>query len=309
MRGSPRRGSLVGFAWLSIGASLVIICLKAYAYWITGSVGLLSDALESLVNLAAASVALIALTIAARPADDDHPYGHEKAEYFSSGVEGGMILVAAVGIAISAVDRFFHPQPLEHVPVGLAVSLIATLINFAVARVLLAAARRHDSIALEADARHLMTDVWTSVGVVIGVGAADVTGWNALDAAVALAVAFNIVWTGVSLVRRSARGLMDTALPDEEQTAIREVLESHRRDGIEYHALRTRRAASRRFVDVHILVPGAWTVQRGHDLLERIEGDIRARLPNATVFTHIEPIEDPASWRDTALDRSEISDR
>jgi cation diffusion facilitator family transporter len=303
MRGTPGRGSLVGFAWLSIGASLVIICLKAYAYWITGSVGLLSDALESLVNLAAACVALIALTIAARPADDDHPYGHEKAEYFSSGVEGGMILVAAIGIAISAIDRFLHPQPLEHVPVGLAVSLIATIINFAVARVLLAAAHRHDSIALEADARHLMTDVWTSVGVVIGVGAADVTGWNALDAAVALAVALNIVWTGVSLVRRSARGLMDTALPDEEQTVIRDVLESYRREGS------TRRAASRRFVDVHILVPGAWTVQRGHDLLERIESDIRGRLPNATVFTHIEPIEDPASWRDTALDPAEISDR
>ena len=309
MHGSPGRGSLVGFAWLSIGAALVIICLKAYAYWITGSIGLLSDALESLVNLAAACVALIALTIAARPADDDHPYGHEKAEYFSSGVEGGMILVAAIGIAISAMDRFLHPQPLQHVPVGLAVSLIATLINFAVARVLLAAARRHDSIALEADAHHLLTDVWSSVGVVVGVGAADLAGWNALDPAVALAVALNIVWTGVSLVRRSARGLMDMALPEEEQAAIREVLESHRGNGIEYHALRTRRAASRRFVDVHILVPGAWTVQRGHDLLERIESEIRGRLTNATVFTHLEPIEDPASWRDAALDRAEISDR
>lgn len=297
------RSSLIRFAWLSIAAACLIICLKAFAYWITGSVGLLSDALESLVNLVAACVALVALTIAARPADDDHPYGHEKAEYFSSGLEGGMILIAALGIGVAAAYRLLHPQPLEHVGLGLFVSLIATLINFGVARILLAAGRQHDSIAIEADAHHLMTDVWTSIGVLAGVGAVGVTGWLWLDPAVAIAVAANIVWTGITLVRRSALGLMDTALPEEEQALIRGVLDQYRTEGIEYHALRTRRAGPRRFVEVHILVPGAWTVQRGHDLLEVIEAQIRERLAHATVFTHLEPIEDPVSWRDTELDR------
>jgi cation diffusion facilitator family transporter len=297
------RASLTQFAWLSIAASIVIIALKAYAWWLTGSVGLLSDALESVVNLAAACVALVALTIAARPADEDHPYGHDKAEYFSSGVEGSLILLAALGIAIAAIDRLLNPQPLERIGLGLAISLLASLINLGVARVLLAAGRRYDSIVLEADARHLMTDVWTSVGVVVGVGAVGITGWLWLDPLIALAVAANIVWTGVDLVRRSARGLMDTALPVEEQAAIREVLDRYRGEGVDYHALRTRAAASRRFVSVHILVPGAWSVQRGHDLVERIELDLCRRLGSATIFTHLEPIEDPVSWQDGDLDR------
>jgi cation diffusion facilitator family transporter len=307
IRNTASRASLIRFAWLSIAAATLIICLKGFAYWLTGSVGLLSDALESLVNLAAACVALIALTVSARPADEDHPYGHEKAEYFSSGVEGTMILFVAVAIGVAAIDRLIHPAPLAQVGLGLTVSLIATLINFGVARILLMAGRQHESIALEADAHHLLTDVWTSLGVLIGVGAVALTGWQWLDPAVALAVAANIIWTGTSLVRRSARSLMDAALPDDERQRIRDILDEYRARGIDYHALRTRRAGARRFIEVHILVPGAWTVQHGHDLLEDIEARIRERFANATVFTHLEPIEDPISWRDTELDRPDAS--
>jgi cation diffusion facilitator family transporter len=296
------RSSLIRFAWLSVAASIVIMGLKAYAYRVTGSVGLLSDALESVVNLVSACVALVVLTIAARPADEDHPYGHDKAEYFSSGFEGGMILIAALGIAGAAIDRLLHPQPLQQVGLGLSVSLIASVINFVVARILLTAGRRHDSITLEADAHHLMTDVWTSIGVLVGVGAVSLTGWTRLDPAVALGVAVNIVWTGVDLLRRSALGLMDTALPAVEQNVIREVLDRYRADGVQYHALRTRRAAARRFISMHVLVPGAWTVQRGHDLLERIEGEVRERLPNTTITIHLEPLEDPRSWSDAVIE-------
>jgi cation diffusion facilitator family transporter len=283
----------------------VIIALKGLAYWLTNSVGLLSDALESLVNLVAACVALIALTVAARPADEDHPYGHAKAEYFSSGVEGGMILVAAAAIAILAIDRLLHGKPLENVGIGLGISVGASLINLAVARVLLRAGQRHDSIALEADARHLMTDVWTTAGVIAGVGAVAVTGWAWLDPVIALLVAANIVRTGMELLRRSALGLMDTALPQSEQDAIRSILDRYREQGIGYHALRTRRAAARRFVEAHVLVPGAWSVQKGHDLVEAIEAEIRARLANVTLVIHVEPIEDPASWKDMELDRDD----
>jgi cation diffusion facilitator family transporter len=297
--------SLGRFAWLSIAAAVVIIALKGLAYWLTNSVGLLSDALESLVNLAAACVALIALTVAARPADEDHPYGHAKAEYFSSGVEGGMILVAAAAIAILAIERLLHGKPLENVGIALSISVGASLINLAVARVLLRAGQRHDSIALEADARHLMTDVWTTAGVIAGVGAVAVTGWAWLDPVIALLVAANIVRTGLELVRRSALGLMDTALPQSEQDAIRAILDGYREQGIGYHALRTRRAAARRFVEAHVLVPGAWSVQRGHDLVEAIEAEIRARLANVTLVIHVEPIEDPASWKDMELDRDD----
>lgn len=268
------RPSLTHYAWLSIAAALVIIGLKAYAYWITGSVGLLSDALESVVNLATACVALVVLSVVARPADEDHPFGHDKAEYLSSGFEGGMILFAALGIGVTAVDRMLHPQALHEIGLGLIVSVIASLINLAVARVLLLAGRSYDSITLEADAHHLMTDVWTSVGVIVGVGAVGLTGWQWLDPVVAIAVAANIMRTGIALLHRSILGLMDTALPAEEQAAIRSILYRYRADGMEYHALQTRRAASRRFVSVHILVPGAWTVQKGHDLLERVEKEI-----------------------------------
>jgi cation diffusion facilitator family transporter len=296
--------SLTRFAWLSIAAALLTISLKAGAYWLTGSVGLLSDALESLVNLVAASVALVVLIIAARPPDEEHPYGHDKAEYFSIGVEGGLILLAALSIVATVLDRLLHPHPLKQVGLGLTVSVIASLINFGIARILFTAGRRYHSITLEADAQHLMTDVWTSAGVLLGVGAVSLTGWDWLDPLIALAVAANIVWAGVRLVRRSVLGLMDTALPLEEQAVIKNILDQYQRNGMQYHALRTRSAAARRFVSVHILVPGAWTVQQGHDVLERIEAQIRAQLANATIFTHLEPLEDPVSWQDTELDRT-----
>lgn len=295
--------SLTRFAWLSIATALVTIGLKLAAYLFTGSVGLLSDALESLVNLVAAIIALIMLTISARPPDEEHTYGHSKAEYFASGAEGMLILVAAVSIIMTAVGRLLKPQPLEQVGLGLTVSVAASLINLVIAQVLLRAGRRYNSITLEADAHHLMTDVWTSGGVLLGIGAVVLTGWERLDPVIALIVAANIVWAGVSLVRRSALGLMDTALPAEDQAVIQEILESYRRQGLQFHALRTRSAAARRFVSMHVLVPGTWTVQRGHNLLEQIEAELHRKLELTTVFTHLEPLEDTASWQDTTLDR------
>jgi len=297
------RPSLARFAWLSIAAALVTIAMKTVAWRLTGSVGLLSDAAESVVNLVAAITTLWMLIVAARPPDEDHAYGHDKAEYFSSGVEGGLIIVAAVAIAWSAVDRLLHPAPIEKIGLGLLVSTGASLINLAVARVLYRAGRKHRSIALEADAHHLMTDVWTSAGVLAGIGVVALTGWERLDPIVAIAVAVNITWAGGQLVRRSALGLLDTALPADEQAAVQRVLEAHRCAEVQFHALRTRQAASRRFVSVHVLVPGAWSVSRGHALLEQIEDEIRQALPSATVLTHLEAIEDPASYADELLDR------
>jgi cation diffusion facilitator family transporter len=295
--------SLKRFAWLSIAAALATIGLKTAAWWLTGSVGLLSDALESGVNLAGALMALAMLTVAAQPPDDDHAFGHGKAEYFASGFEGFLILAAAVGIAVAAIDRLLDPQPLAQVGIGLVVSVLASLINLATARVLLAAGREHRSITLEADAHHLMTDVWTSVGVIAGVGAVALTGWLWLDPVLALLVAANIIRTGWQLVHRSASGLMDTALPPEQHAAVAGALDAYRARGIDYHALRSRQAGARCFVTVHVLVPGAWSVQRGHDLLEEIEADIRRAIPHASVLTHLEPIEDPVSSHDIPLDR------
>jgi cation diffusion facilitator family transporter len=293
------------FAWLSIAAAIATIGLKTAAYLLTGSVGLLSDAVESIVNLIGAIMALSMLTVAARPADEDHAYGHSKAEYFSSGVEGSLILVAAVSIAIAAAQRLLAPQPLEQVGAGLAVSVVASLVNLGVSVVLLRASRTYHSITLEANAHHLLTDVWTSVGVILGVGAVAMTGWILLDPILALAVAANIVWTGTRIVRKSILGLMDTALPAAELSAVKAALDSHLNDGIEYHALRTRQSGARRFVSLHILVPGEWTVHRGHALLEDLESRIRAVVPNVTVFTHLESLDDPASWDDQHLDRNE----
>lgn len=297
------RSRLTRFAWLSIAAAVVTIALKAAAYFITGSVGLLSDAVESVVNLVGGIMALAMLTVAARPADEDHAYGHGKAEYFSSGVEGSLILVAAVSIAVAAVMRLVTPQPLRELGLGLAVSVAASVVNLVVALVILRAGRAHGSITLEANARHLLTDVWTSVGVLGGVGAVALTGWQRLDPIVALLVAANIVWTGVGIVRRSIGGLMDTALRAEDVTAVRQVLDGYAAGGVQFHALRTRQAGVRKFVSVHVLVPGAWTVQRGHELLERIEDDIRRALPDAVAFTHLESLDDPASWEDQTLER------
>ena len=295
--------SLKRFAWLSIAAALSTIALKTVAWWLTGSVGLLSDALESGVNLAGALMALAMLTVAAQPPDDNHAYGHGKAEYFSSGFEGFLILIAAIGIGVAAIERLLHPQPLEQVGVGLAVSVVASIINWATARTLMRAGREHRSITLEADAHHLMTDVWTSAGVIVGVSAVALTGWLWLDPVLALLVAANIVWTGWQLIHRSAAGLMDAALPPEQHAAVIAVLERYRAQGADYHALRTRQAGARSFVTVHILVPGEWTVQRGHDLLEQLEADVRTAVPYASVLTHLEPLEDPVSGHDIELDR------
>lgn len=295
--------SLKRFAWLSIAAALATIALKTAAWWLTGSVGLLSDALESGVNLAGALMMLAMLTVAARPPDDDHAFGHGKAEYFASGFEGFLILVAAFSIAIAAIDRLLDPQPLEQVGVGLVVSVIASLINLGAARVLLAAGRAHRSITLEADAHHLMTDVWTSAGVVVGVGAVALTGWLWLDPLLALLVAANIVWTGWQLLRRSVDGLMDAALPPEQHAIVVAVLDAHRAQDIDYHALRTRQAGARGFVTAHVLVPGAWSVQQGHDLLEEIEAEIHRQLPQLSLLFHMEPLEDPVSVEDIELDR------
>ena len=294
---------LTRYAWLSIAAAVLTIALKTAAYLITGSVGLLSDALESVVNLVAAMMALAMLTIAARPPDEEHTYGHDKAEYFSSGVEGALILVAAVSIIAAAAPRLLAPQPIEQVGLGLGVSVVASLVNLGVALVLRQAGRRYRSITLEADATHLMTDVWTSAGVLIAIGAVAVTGWERLDPIVALAVAANIIWSGFGLMRRSVLGLMDTALPGEQQEAVREIQQRYSQEGIKFHALRSRQSGSRSFVSMHVLVPGAWTVQRGHELLERIEADVRQVILNVTVFTHLEPLDDPASWQDAQLDR------
>lgn len=297
------RAQLRRFAWLSIAAALATIGLKGAAYWMTGSVGLLSDALESFVNLAGALMALAMLTVAAQPEDDEHPYGHDKAEYFSSGVEGTLILLAAASIAYVGVERLLHPKPLQSIGVGLVVSGVASVINLVVALILRRTGRREQSITLEANAQHLLADVWTSVGVVVGVGAVTLTGWQVLDPIVALLVAANIVWTGGRIVGRSVNGLMDRAVPLEEQVAIQNVLYRYRAEGAEFHALRTRMSGARRFVTVHVLVPGAWSVHDGHLLLERIESDIRAVVPNVSVLTHLESIEDPASWDDIGLDR------
>lgn len=298
----PQR-SLTRYAWVSIAAAVVTITLKFAAYLVTDSVGLLSDALESLVNLAAALMALAMLTLAARPPDDDHAYGHGKAEYFASSFEGALILVAAASIAWTSVRRLLSPQSVEDAMLGISIAVVASLVNLGVARMLLRAGRRYHSIALEADAHHLMTDVWTSVGVVAGLLAVQATGWRWLDPVIALAVAVNIVRIGVALMRRSALGLLDTALPEDERAAIERILQNYSDVGVEYHALRTRQSGARRFISMHVLVPGAWTVQRGHELLEHIEAEIRAAIPFSTVTTHLEPLEDPASFADIRLER------
>lgn len=286
------------YAWLSIAAAITTIALKAIAYLVTGSVGLLSDALESVVNLVAACVALWALRVAAAPPDAEHPHGHDKAEYFSSGVEGALIFAAAGAIIATAVPRLLAPRPLEELGIGLAVSAAASIVNLVVARLLVRAGTSLRSIALEADGRHLMTDVVTSVGVIVGVGLVQVTGILVLDPLVAIGVALHILWVGYGLIRRSVHGLMDPSLPPDEQRAVEAVLDRFRTEGATWHGLRTRQAGSRRFVAVHVLVPGAWPLHRAHDLVERIEEDIRAVLPEADVVTHLEPIEDARAWTD-----------
>lgn len=300
------RANLTRFAWLSIFAAVLTISLKTIAYFLTGSVGLLSDALESVINLVAAGIALWMLKVAALPPDKEHAFGHSKAEYFASGIEGTLMLAAAASIGWASVGRLIAPQPLEQIGVGLSVSLVATIVNLIVARILLKAGRESHSITLEADGKHLMTDVWTSIGVIIGIAAVAATGWLILDSVVALLVAVNIIWAGIALMRRSTEGLMDMAIPPETQKAICAVLDDYTKNKkIEYHALRTRQAGARHFVSVHIVVPGEWTVHRGHQLLEQIESDMRRAAPQSIIFTHLESLDDPASWHDIELDRLE----
>jgi cation diffusion facilitator family transporter len=291
------------FAALSIVAALVTIALKVLAWWLTDSVGLLSDAIEGTINIVGATVALAMISVAARPPDEDHVFGYTKAEYFSSGLEGTLILIAALAIGYAAVDRLITPRPLEHVGPGLVVSAGAALINYVVARRLYQAGHHYRSIALEADARHLMTDVWTSVGVIVGVAAVWLTGWERLDPLIALAVAANIVWSGYKLMQRSVHGLLDRALPPERMRALDGALERYRARGIEFHALRTRQAGARSFVTLHVLVPAEWTVAQGHNLAHEVELDIRAALPDAAVLTHVEPLGYPESYQDADFDR------
>jgi cation diffusion facilitator family transporter len=295
--------SVKRYAWLSIAAAIATIGLKTAAWWLTGSVGLLSDAIESVVNLAGALMALAMLSIATMPADDEHAHGHGKAEYFSIGFEGFLIALAAAGIAYAAIERLLSPRPLEAVGLGLAINVVASGINLATARTLMAAGRTARSIALEADAHHLMADVWTSVGVVIGVALASMTGWSWLDPAMALAVAANVVWIGWKLMRRSTAGLMDVSLPNEDLQRIEAVLDSYRARGLDFHALRTRQAGTRAFITLHVLVPGRWTMQEAHDWSERIESELRRVVPHGHITAHLEPIEDPVSQLDRDLDR------
>jgi cation diffusion facilitator family transporter len=289
------------YAFLSIAAAILTIALKLGAYLLTNSIGFLSDAMESGVNLVAAVFAVWALTYAAKPPDEEHVFGHSKAEYFSSGFEGALILVAAVSIAIAAIPRLIHPEPLEQVSIGLLLSIIASAINGGVALILLKAGKRLHSITLRADAHHLLTDVWTSVGVVLGLLLVSVTGWLILDPLIAILVAINIVWTGVKLIQESSSALLDASIPLQERQMIDELLSAYDRQQVQFHAIRTRMAGMRKFVSFHVLVPGAWTVQQGHDLCEEIESKICQSLPNINVFIHLEPLEDPKSWTDQEL--------
>ena len=291
------------YAWLSILTAVATILLKAVAWQLTDSVGLLSDALESVVNLAGAMMALAMISLAALPPDEDHAYGHGKADYFSAGFEGLLILVAAMAIGATAIMRLFDPRPLEQVGIGLAVSLAASLLNLVTALILRAAGRRYRSLTLEADAHHLLTDVWTSAGVIVGLAAVSLTGWLWLDPVIALLVAGNILRIAWKLLYSSAQGLMDRALPDADTVLLQAIFDQHRAQGIEFHALRTRESGARRFIDVHVLVPGHWSVQHAHELVEKIEADIRHALPQSTILTHLEPLEDPLSLADIALDR------
>ncbi len=290
------RHNLTRFAWLSIAAAVLTIGLKTGAYFLTGSVGLLSDAAESVVNLVAAVVALIALRVAAQPADAEHPYGHAKAEYFSAVVEGIMIFVAAIFILYSAVQRFLDPQPIENVGIGLGVSVFASVINGLVAWKLINVGRAERSITLTADGKHLLTDVWTSVGVVLGVMLVALTGWLRLDPIIAFLVGLNIIWTGYHLISQSVDGLMDRAFPTEDADAVVATLQEFATSEVHFHGVRTREAGHQRFISMHMLVPGEWSVQRGHDLAEQVEARLGERFEHVDVDVHIEPSEDPRSF-------------
>ncbi len=299
-----KKDSLKKYAYLSIAAALITIGLKFYAYFYTGSMGLFSDALESCVNLLAAVVALIMIHISEKPADEGHEFGHTKAEYFSSAIEGGLILVAAFSIIWSAAPRLLAPQPIENVGLGVLISLSASLVNLGVALVLIKNGKKNNSLLLEADGKHLMTDVWTSVGVITAIFIVKLTGFLILDPIIAIIVALNIVWTGFQLLKRSANGLMDASISESELKIVTDYLNELKTDKIDFHSLMTRQAGQRKFISLHLLVPGEWSVQQGHDYAENIEETIEDMFSEpVTVSTHIEPIEDPASMRDIGIDR------
>lgn len=290
--------SLVRFGLLSVAAALLAMGLKAAGYLLTGSIGLLSDALESVVNLAASTIALGALIVAARPADESHPHGHGKVEHVAAAIEGAMIIVAALAIVVASVDRLIRPRELEQLGVGLALMAAAALVNLAVGTVLVRAGRQHRSVALEGDGHHLLADVWTTVGVVGGLATVALTGWERLDPIVALGVSVHIGLTGLRVLRTGVDGLMDASLSDEDRTTVEAIFERVTGPEVTYHALRTRRSGRARFVSAHLLVPGRWTVQRSHDLTEALEAEVAAALPGASLLVHVEPIEDPASYDD-----------
>ena len=298
----PKTRDLSRFAYLSIAAAIATITLKVVAWQITGSVGLLSDAAESVVNLVAALAVLIALKVAAMPADKNHHFGHSKAEYFSAALEGQMIFIAALVIMWTAVERFLHPRPIENVGIGLAISVFASVINGVVAIVLLRAGRKHRSLTLTADGKHLMTDVWTSAGVVVGVLLVAVTGIQRLDPVIAFLVGVNIVVTGWRLLQESVMGLMDVAMSKQDNRAIADILATFVSREVHFHALRTRLAGHHRFAEVHVLVPGAWTVQQGHDLMEEVETAVHERFGEIALTCHLEPSEDPRAYDDYAAE-------
>lgn len=290
--------SLTRYAKLSIGTALVTMALKLIAWKLTGSIGLLSDALESLVNLGGATMALLMLRVAMLPRDEHHAYGHGKAEYFSSGFEGMLILVAGAAILWTAIPALWDPKPLQLTTIGLLVSALASALNLAVARILLRASKQHRSITLEADAHHLMTDVWTSAAIIVGVALVAVTGFAILDPIMAILMALNILWTGWRLMRESVHGLMDGAWDEDDILKLNRILDEFRSEEVQFHDIRTRRAAASCFVSFHLLVPGEWSVQRAHELAEKVESKLAEAIPGAAAISHLEPIEDPASYAD-----------
>lgn len=301
------RKSLNKYLYLSIAAAIVTILLKFYAFHVTGSMGLLSDALESFVNLFAALFALLMLHLSRKPADQEHEFGHGKAEYFSSAVEGALILIAAFTIIRSALPRIIEPQPLENITTGLLFSLLASLVNLVVGLVLINNGKKKKSLLVEADGRHLMTDVYTSVGVILGIILVELTGWLIIDPIIAILVGLNIIYSGYKLLHRSARELMDASIPEDELERVTAYLDSLGDREIEYHSLLTRMSGPRRFISMHLLVPGDWSVKRGHDCADEVEETIIAMFREpVTVSTHIEPVEDPASMRDIGIDRVDI---
>lgn len=301
------QSSLQKYLYLSIAAAIATILLKFYSFYITDSMGFLSDALESIVNLFAAIFALIMLNLSQRPADKEHMYGHSKAEYFSSAVEGALILVAAFSIIKSSVPRILEPKPLENINVGLLFSSLAAFVNLVVGQILIKTGKKRKSFVLEADGRHLMTDVWTSVGVIVGIIIVKLTGWLIIDPIIAVIVAINIIYTGYKLISRSASGLMDSTISTDDLNKITNYLDSLESNEIEYHSLLTRVAGRRKFISVQILVPGKWTVKQGHDYADEIEKTIIDMFEEpVTVSTHIEPVEDPVSMQDIGIDRQEL---